>query len=113
RASDALEQDEIPSVVTSAIREDHEITRHHGKHGDGVRDIALTVPDANEAYSQAVSRGARGVMEPKRVQDEFGHVDIASIATYGDTVHTFVDRSDYAGPFLPGYVSVAANVHPQ
>src|SRR6201995_4217739 len=97
RASYVLEQGEIRFVVTSALREEHEITRHHAKHGDGVRDIALTVPDAGEAYRQGVSRGARGVMEPTRRQDEFGQVELASIATYGDTVHTFVQRSDYAG----------------
>jgi len=113
RASYVLEQGEVRFVVTSALREEHEITRHHAKHGDGVRDIALTVPDATEAYRQAVARGARGVMEPKVVQDEFGQVELASIATYGDTIHTFVQRSDYAGAFLPGYVSVSANGHTQ
>jgi 4-hydroxyphenylpyruvate dioxygenase len=97
--------------VTSALREEHEITRHQGKHGDGVRDIALTVPDASEAYRQAVARGAKGVVEPHRDEDDFGSVERAAIATYGDTIHTFVNRADYAGPFLPGYVSVSANGH--
>jgi 4-hydroxyphenylpyruvate dioxygenase len=113
RASYVMEQGEVRFVLTSALREEHEITRHHAKHGDGVRDIALTVPDAAEAYRQAVARGARGVMEPKVVQDDYGRVELASIATYGDTIHTFVDRSDYAGAFLPGYVSVSANGHTQ
>src|SRR5205814_7365149 len=58
---------------------------------------------------QAVQRGARGVVEPHTVDDEFGRVELAAIATYGDTVHSFVDRKDYAGPYLPGYVSVAGN----
>jgi 4-hydroxyphenylpyruvate dioxygenase len=109
RASYVLEQGEIRLVVTSALREEHEITRHQGKHGDGVRDIALMVPDATEAYRQAVSRGARGVAEPHRDEDDFGSVESAAIATYGDTIHTFVNRADYAGPFLPGYVSVSTN----
>jgi 4-hydroxyphenylpyruvate dioxygenase len=109
RASYVLEQGDARFVVTSALREEHEITRHHAKHGDGVRDISLTVPDATEAYRQAVSRGARGVMEPTRDEDEFGTVERAAIATYGDTIHTFVDRADYSGPFLPGYVSVSEN----
>jgi 4-hydroxyphenylpyruvate dioxygenase len=109
RASYVLEQGEIRLVVTSALREEHEITRHQAKHGDGVRDIALAVPDATEAYRQAVSRGARGVTEPHRDEDEFGSVERAAIATYGDTIHTFVSRADYAGPFLPGYVSVSPN----
>jgi 4-hydroxyphenylpyruvate dioxygenase len=109
RASYVLEQGEIRFVVTSALREDHEITRHHGRHGDGVRDIALTVPDATEAYRQAVQRGARGVLEPTRLEDDHGSLEVAAIGTYGDTIHTFVNRGDYAGPFKPGYRSVSAN----
>jgi 4-hydroxyphenylpyruvate dioxygenase len=109
RASYVLEQGDVRFVVTSALREEHEITKHHAKHGDGVRDIALTVPDVTEAYRQAVSRGARSVMEPRRDEDDFGSVERAAIATYGDTIHTFVDRSDYDGPFLPGYVSTSGN----
>ena len=111
RASYVLEQGDIRFVVTSALREDHEITRHQARHGDGVRDIALTVPDATEAYRQAVQRGARGVVEPTRVEDEFGSLETAAVATYGDTIHTFVGRGDYAGPFKPGYVSISANGH--
>jgi 4-hydroxyphenylpyruvate dioxygenase len=111
RASYVLEQGDVRFVVTSALREEHEITKHHARHGDGVRDISLTVPDATQAYREAVSRGARSVMEPKRDEDEFGAVETSAIATYGDTIHTFVNRSDYAGPFLPGYVSVAKNGH--
>ena len=72
RASYVLEQGDIRFVLTSPLREEHEITRHQAKHGDGVRDIALTVPDATEAYRQAVQRGARGVVEPTRHEDEFG-----------------------------------------
>ena len=62
------------------------------------------MPDATEAYRQAVQRGARGVVEPRRDEDEFGSLETSAIATYGDTVHTFVNRSDYTGPFKPGYV---------
>ncbi|HEX3057185.1 MAG TPA: 4-hydroxyphenylpyruvate dioxygenase [Gaiellaceae bacterium] len=109
RASYVLEQGEIRFVITSPLREEHEITRHQAKHGDGVRDIALTVPDATEAYRQAVQRGARGVSEPSKIEDEFGTIETAAIATYGDTIHTFVNRSDYAGPFKPGFVSVSSN----
>ena len=111
RASYVLEQGDIRFVVTSALREEHEITRHLAKHGDGVRDIALTVPDATQAYREAVSRGARSVKEPYTVEDEFGKTERSAIATYGDTIHTFVNRNDYAGPFLPGYVSVSSNGH--
>jgi 4-hydroxyphenylpyruvate dioxygenase len=109
RASYVVEQGEIRFVLTSALREDHEITKHLARHGDGVRDIALTVPDATEAYRQAVQRGARGVQEPTRVDDEFGSIELAAIATYGDTIHTFVNRSDYAGPFKPGYATATSN----
>jgi 4-hydroxyphenylpyruvate dioxygenase len=109
RASYVLEQGDVRFVVTSAIREESEITKHHAKHGDGVKDIALTVPDATEAYRQAVQRGARGVSEPQRVEDEFGSIETSAIATYGDTIHTFVDRAGYAGPYKPGYVSVSPN----
>ena len=109
RASYVLEQGDIRFVVTSPLREEHEITRHQARHGDGVRDIALTVPDATEAYRQAVQRGARGVVEPTTAEDDFGTIETAAIATYGDTIHTFVNRGDYAGPFKPGFVSVSAN----
>src|SRR5690242_5902600 len=111
RASYVLEQGDVRLVVTSAVREESDITKHHARHGDGVRDIALTVPDATEAYRQAVQRGARGVVEPQRVDDEFGSLEVSAIATYGETIHTFVNRSDYAGPFKPGFVSVSSNGH--
>jgi 4-hydroxyphenylpyruvate dioxygenase len=106
RASYVLAQNEVRLVLTSALREDHDVTRHLARHGDGVKDIALAVPDATEAYRQAVQRGARGVVEPHRQEDEFGSVELAAIATYGDTVHTFVNRADYAGPYLPGYRAI-------
>jgi 4-hydroxyphenylpyruvate dioxygenase len=109
RASYVLEQGEIRLVVTSALREEHEIARHASRHGDGVRDIALAVPDATDAYRQAVQRGARGVVEPNTVEDEFGRVELSAIATYGDTIHSFVNRSGYEGPYLPGYKSVSPN----
>jgi 4-hydroxyphenylpyruvate dioxygenase len=109
RASYVLDQGDIRFVVTSALREDHEIARHACRHGDGVKVIALAVPNATEAYRQAVQRGARGVVEPRRVDDEYGSLEISQIATYGDTVHTFVNRHDYAGPFAPGYASVSSN----
>ncbi len=106
RASYVLEQGDIRLVVTSALRRDHEIGEFVLVHGDGLKDISLRVPDAKEAYRQAVQRGARGIAEPATAQDEFGTVQLASIATYGDVVHTFVERSAYEGAFLPGYVAV-------
>jgi len=112
RASYVLEQNEIRFVVTSALREDHEISRHACRHGDGVRDIALSVPDAAEAYRQAVQRGARGVVEPRWLEDEHGRLQVSAIGIYGDTMHSFVNRSEYDGPFAPGYVSLSENGQP-
>ena len=109
RSSYVLEQGSVRFVVTSALREDHDIARHCSRHGDGVKDIALTVPDATEAYRQAVQRGARGTLEPCSLEDEFGTIELSAIATYGDTIHTFVSRSDYTGPFKPGYVEAAGS----
>jgi 4-hydroxyphenylpyruvate dioxygenase len=106
RASYVLEQGDIRLVVTSGLRGDSEINRFACKHGDGVKDTALTVPDAAEAYGQAVQRGARGVAEPHLVEDDFGRVQLATIATYGENVHTFVSRNEYSGPFLPGFEQV-------
>jgi len=104
RASYVLEQGDIRLVVTSGLREDSQIARFACRHGDGAKDIALRVPDAKDAYRQTVQRGARGIAEPHWVDDEFGRVELATIGTYGDVVHTFVNRAEYAGPYLPGYV---------
>jgi 4-hydroxyphenylpyruvate dioxygenase len=111
RASYVVEQGDIRLVLTSALREEHEISRHVCRHGDGVKDVALAVPDATEAYRQAVQRGARGVVEPHWRDDEAGRVELAAIGTYGDTIHTFVNRTDYGGAYLPGYTAVSENGH--
>ena len=105
RASYVLEQADIRLVVTSGLREDSEITRFAGRHGDAAKDISLRVPDAREAYRTAVQRGARGVVEPHWIDDEFGRVELATVATYGEVFHTFVNRSEYEGAYLPGYVA--------
>jgi 4-hydroxyphenylpyruvate dioxygenase len=109
RASYVLEQGDIRLVLTSGLRSDSEIVRFTSRHGDGARDVALRVPDAETAYREATSRGATSVREPQWVEDEHGRVQLATIATYGDNVHTFVNRADYEGPFLPGFVSLAPN----
>src|SRR5262245_26046982 len=103
RASHVLEQGRIRIVLTGALIPGHEIGDHVARHGDGVKVIALSVPDVDHAYREATTRGARGIDEPYDVSDDNGTVRLARIATYGDTVHTFVDRSDYKGAFLPGY----------
>jgi 4-hydroxyphenylpyruvate dioxygenase len=106
RASYVVEQGNVRVVLTSALRGDHEIARHACLHGDGVRDVAIRVADAEHAYRQALQRGARGVTEPSWFEDEHGRVQLAAIGTYGETIHTFVNREDYAGPYLPGYRAI-------
>jgi 4-hydroxyphenylpyruvate dioxygenase len=103
RASYVLAQGDIRFVFTTALQPDHPISEHVRLHGDGVKVVALTVDDARRSYEETTRRGARGVIEPKTIEDEFGRVKLASIATYGETIHTFVERQDYAGPFLPGF----------
>jgi 4-hydroxyphenylpyruvate dioxygenase len=106
RASYVLEQGDIRLVLTSALRPDHEVARHAHVHGDGVKDVAFAVADATDAYRQALQRGARGVAEPRWVEDEHGRVELASIGTYGETLHSFVNREAYEGVYLPGYREV-------
>ncbi|HEX2468458.1 MAG TPA: 4-hydroxyphenylpyruvate dioxygenase [Solirubrobacterales bacterium] len=103
RASHVLEQGRIRFVLTSPLLGTSEIARHIAHHGDGVRVIGLSVPDAEHAYRHAVRHGARGVREPWEESDEGGTVRMSTIATYGDTLHTFVQRDGYEGPFLPGF----------
>jgi 4-hydroxyphenylpyruvate dioxygenase len=109
RASYVLEQGEIRLVLTSGVRAESEIVRFAAAHGDAAKDVALQVPDARQAYREAVQRGARGIVEPQWLEDEHGRVELATIGTYGENVHTFVNRSEYGGPYLPGYVSLAPN----
>ncbi len=106
RASFALEQGRIRLVVTSGLTPDSPIAQHVHKHGDGVRDVAFTVDSVEEAFEAAVSRGATPVMEPTAFSDESGRVVKATIGAFGDTVHSFVQRGDYAGRFLPHYQPV-------
>ncbi len=103
RVSHVLRQGRITLVVTGALHSDSPIAAHHHRHGDGIKVIALSVPDAAHAYAHAIAQGATGIATPQETEDEHGRVTVASIAAYGDTVHTFVERADYAGAFLPGY----------
>jgi 4-hydroxyphenylpyruvate dioxygenase len=109
RASYVLRQGEVTLVVTNGLSADHEVSRFASNHGDGVRDIALRVRDAADIYEVAVEHGARGVREPEWLEDDQGRVQVSSIATYGDVVHSFVARDDYAGTFLPGYAAAEEN----
>ena len=103
RASFVLQQGRIRFVLTTPLRPDTEIAEHLHLHGDGVRDVALWVDDARLAWKETTKRGARSIHEPYELKDADGTVKMASIATYGDTVHTFVERHNYRGTFLPGY----------
>ena len=98
-----LQQGKIRFVITSALEPDHEILKHVAIHGDGVKVLALWVDDAAEAYQKAIDRGAESAFEPMEIKDEFGSVKLAGIKTYGETIHTLVERKDYHGAFMPGF----------
>jgi 4-hydroxyphenylpyruvate dioxygenase len=112
RASYLLQQNKIRLVLTTAVRPDHHAAEHVHAHGDGVRDIALWVDDAREAFQKAVARGARAAQEPTVLRDDDGEVVIAAIHTYGDTIHSLVERRGYRGLFLPGFRPMESRYRP-
>ncbi len=97
-------------VFTGGVTPDSAVLDHHRTHGDGVVDLALEVPDVDRCIEHARSSGATVLEEPHDVSDEHGTVRMAAIATYGETRHTLVDRSEYDGPYLPGYVAASTSV---
>ena len=103
RASYVLQQGKVRFVLTAPLQPDGAIAEHVHRHGDGVRDIALDVENVDRAYEGTTKRGARSIQEPHDVTDENGTIRRAAIATYGDTIHSFIDRSKYRGIFLPGF----------
>ena len=103
RASYLLEQGKIRLVLTTPMGPEGEIAAHIAKHGDGVRDMAFWVDDARDAHAKAVERGAVSVQEPTAMQDDHGELIIAGIRTYGDTIHSIVERKNYRGLFMPGF----------
>jgi 4-hydroxyphenylpyruvate dioxygenase len=109
RASYVVQQGKIRFVLTTVLRPGHAIADHVQRHGDGVRCVALWVDDARQSWRETVSRGAVSVAEPYVVSDDYGQAVLASIRAYGDTIHTFVQRGDYQGPFLPGFRAVEAD----
>ena len=106
RASYAVQQGKIRLVFTTSLSIDGEIAEHVKLHGDGVHEIALWVDDAASAYRETTKRGAKGVLEPTTLKDDQGEVRISAIAAYGDTLHSFVERKNYRGVFLPGFRAV-------
>lgn len=103
RCSYVVQQNKIRLVLTTSLLQDTEIAEHVKRHGDGVKVLALWVEDARQSFSETTARGAEVAMAPYVLRDEFGEVIVASIKTYGDTIHTFVERRNYSGIFLPGY----------
>ncbi len=103
RVSYVLEQDKIRLVLTSPLTPGGEINEHINKHGDGVKVIALWVDDATKSWHETTKRGAVSAMAPKALEDANGKVVLSAIHTYGETLHYFVERGAYNGPFLPGY----------
>jgi 4-hydroxyphenylpyruvate dioxygenase len=106
RASYLLQQNKVRLILTSPITPDHPAAAHIAQHGDGVRDIALWVDDARAAFDVAVERGARPAQRPTVLKDAEGEVVIAAIHTYGDTIHSLVERRNYRGVFMPGFQPV-------
>lgn len=113
RTSYVLQQDKIRLVITSSLVEDSDINRHLNEHGDGVKIVALWVPDATKAFEETTKRGAKPFQQPQVSEDSNGKVVTSGIYTYGETVHLFVERNDYNGPFLPGYVARSPKYQPE
>ncbi|HEY2798997.1 MAG TPA: 4-hydroxyphenylpyruvate dioxygenase [Chthoniobacterales bacterium] len=103
RASYAIRQNKLTFVLTTPLRPDNEIADHIYAHGDGVKYLALRVPDASSAWKETTSRGGKSYLEPKTLSDDEGDVVMSGIHTYGDTVHLFIERKNYRGAFLPGF----------
>ena len=112
RESYVVVQDKIKLVLTSPLKSGTEIGKHIEAHGDGVKVVALWVPNATNAYNEAIKRGAKHYMAPVTEEDENGKVVRSGIYTYGETVHIFVERSEYSGVFLPGFRAWKSTYHP-
>lgn len=110
RASYVLQQGKIRLVLTSSMLPDTEISKHVQQHGDGVKVLALWVDDAEKSFYETMSRGAKAHTQPIALADEFGEVKISAIHTYGETIHKFVERKNYKGPFMPGFVPAKSNL---
>jgi 4-hydroxyphenylpyruvate dioxygenase len=113
RTSYVLRQDKVTFVLTAAMGPDSDVADHHKLHGDGVKVIALWVDDAANSWAEATARGAKSYQKPQVFTDENGHVVTSGIHTYGDTVHMFIERKNYNGIFLPGFVKWKPNYSPK
>ena len=106
RASYVMRQGKVQLVLTSGLSCDSEIGHHVLRHGDGVKNVGLRVKDARLAYQTAIERGAESVSAPVEHEDADGKFVSATIKTYGDTIHTFVQRKEYQGAFAPGFKAI-------
>ncbi len=113
KVSYVIRQNKLTFVLTTPLRINNEIADHIYKHGDGVKFLALKVNDATDAWQQTTSRGGRSHMEPQTFKDDQGEVVMSGIHTYGDTVHLFIERSNYNGIFLPGFVKWESTYNPE
>jgi len=111
-ASYVLQQGKIRLVLTTPLQSENPISQHIFKHGDGVKILALWVDDAYKAFEETTKRGAKVYMEPKTMKDDHGEVRMSGIYTYGETIHLFVERKNYNGPFLPGYRAWTSEYNP-
>ena len=107
-----LKQDKIKLVLTTPLNSKNPINEHIVKHGDGVKVVALWVDDATKSWEETTSRGAKSFMKPTVEKDEFGEVIRSGIYTYGETVHMFVERKNYKGAFLPGFIEWKSDYNP-
>ena len=103
QVSYVVNQGKINFILTSPLNHNTKISEHLLKHGDGIKDVAFTVDSSEIAWKTSVDRGAKSVSNPMKISDKFGEAIISSVKTFGDTVHTFVERENYFGPFLPGF----------
>ncbi|MEO6189770.1 MAG: 4-hydroxyphenylpyruvate dioxygenase [Saprospiraceae bacterium] len=108
-----IQQDKIKFIFSSAFRQDHEISRHVQLHGDGVKVLALWVDDVRKSFNDSIERGAEIAFEPILIKDSQGEVLMAAIKTYGETIHTLVERKNYSGTFLPGFIAKSTPLHKQ
>ena len=108
-----IKQEKIRLVLTSSYKSNSAVSKHWNKHGDGVKVIAFWVEDATKSFEETVRRGAKPYMKPTKEEDENGYVIRSGIHTYGETVHLFIERNNYDGVFLPGFVKWDSSYNPE
>lgn len=113
KVSYVLQQDKIRLVLTSPLESGGPINEHLDKHGDGVKNVSIWVDDATKSWEETTKRGAESAFEPYTIEDTNGKVTLSGIKTYGETVHIFVERSEYDGPFMPGYKTWESHYNPK